>query len=143
MKITLITHNYPTPEQPNAGCWLKALWPDASVIHLPKIPWKFWQFVREVRSLPEDTIIIACWLFPAGLIAYLSRREYILLSAGMASIKVGHNRIWAWMFWPIVKRAQKVVATSDYLRNCLVGVYGYLALRDKARTIHLPAGWHA
>lgn len=82
-------------------------------------------------------LIIACWVIPAGLLAFLSGRPYIMYCLGLDCFWVERSRLVALLFRPILDRAEVLVFSSSRLRDALNSGYGtrYLA---KSRVILLP-----
>lgn len=131
--ITLITHCWPTDDKPGSGVWLKRAFPDAATIVISK--WRGWIHGWVVAR--RCRLLLACWIIPAGAIAYLSGRPYILYALGLDCFWISRQPIIRWLFTPIVGKAAAIVFSSRTLQNAFEAGYGR-RFRSKCRIIRLP-----
>jgi hypothetical protein len=132
--MTIVTHCYPTPQSPNAGIWLRRVFDGADVVLVGKLC-GWWSAVRRVRDSAGP--IVACWIFPAGIIAYLSGRQYVIYGLGLDCFWLSRSRILAWACLPVVSRARRIVFSSDTLRSAFRSAYGS-RFDAKLQVIRLP-----
>ena len=132
--LIILTHNYPTPEFPNSGIWIKRLWGDTPVLLIGKLK----GLVGAVLKLRNDRrLVIAYWMFPAGLVAYLSGRPYILNCVGLDIFLICRNKLLSLLFKPILKKALKLVFIGAYPKKIFEQAYGD-TFKDKSHLIYLP-----
>lgn len=132
--VLILTHNYPTPDYPNSGIWIKRLWGDTPVLLTGKLKGIF----GAVRRLKQDNrLVIAYWMFPAGLVAYLSGRPYILNCVGLDVFLICRSKILSYLFKPIVNKALKLVFIGSHPKNVFEQAYGD-AFKHKSHLIYLP-----
>lgn len=81
--------------------------------------------------------MIAYWVFPAGIIAYLSRRPYVLNCIGIDVLMICSSGLWARMARPILDRAKALVFIGDYPLRIFEERYGD-RYKEKTRLIYLP-----
>ncbi len=130
----ILTHNYPTRESPNSGIWIKRLWGDKPVMLVGKLK-GFLKAVRELRS--GSGTIIAYWMFPAGLLAYLCGRPYILNCVGLDIFMICPSRILSFLFRPVLNKADKLVFIGGHPKNVFERRYGD-RYKSKSHLIYLP-----
>ena len=91
--------------------------------------------VMKLRS--DRRLIIAYWMFPAGLVAYLSGRPYILNCVGLDIFLICRSRILSFLFKPILKKALKLVFIGAHPQNVFEQAYGD-EFKSKSHLIYLP-----
>jgi hypothetical protein len=132
--MLILTHCYPESPTDNSGIWLKRSFDGFPVMKISK-----WGMTpRNVAALRRGKgLIIACWVIPAGFLAYLSGRPYVMYCLGLDCFWVERSRLVALLFRPILDRACKLVFSSRRLHDAMNSGYGdrYLA---KSQVIHLP-----
>ncbi len=132
--VLILTHNYPTPEYPNSGIWIKRLWGDTPVLLTGKLK----GLIAAVRKLKQDDrLVIAYWMFPAGLVAYLSGRPYILNCVGLDIFLICRSKILSYFFKPILNKALKLVFIGSHPKNVFEQAYGDV-YKNKSHLIYLP-----
>jgi len=132
--ILILTHNYPTPEYPNSGIWIKRLWGDKPVMLIGKLK----GLVGAVRKLRQDKrLIIAYWMFPAGLVAYLSGRPYILNCVGLDIFLICRSKLLSFFFRPVLKEALHLVFIGSHPKSVFEKAYGD-SYKHKSHLIYLP-----
>lgn len=93
------------------------------------------------RSLMElrsgQGLIIAYWIFPAGILAWLSGRRYILNCVGLDVFIICRSKLFSRLARPILDRACKLVFIGDYPMQLLRETYGERYV-DKMLLIYLP-----
>lgn len=133
-EVLILTHNYPTPEFPNSGIWIRRLWGDKPVLLIGKLK----GLVGAVRKLrQEKRLIIAYWMFPAGVVAYLSGRPYILNCVGLDVFLICRSKILSSFFKPILNRALKLVFIGSHPKKVFEEAYGDV-YKSKSHLIYLP-----
>ena len=91
--------------------------------------------VMKLRS--DRRLIIAYWMFPAGLVAYLSGRPYILNCVGLDIFLICRCRFLSFLFKPILKKALKLVFIGAHPKNVFEKAYGD-EFKSKSHLIYLP-----
>jgi hypothetical protein len=132
--MTILTHNWPGHPTPNAGIWLKRVFDGSPVITVGKRRgwFKAW---RQARQSLEP--VVACWTFPAGLIAFLSGRPYVLYAIGLDVFWMKKSRLFSLLATPILRRARQIVFCSEHGEAAFMSRFG----RDyehKSRIIRFP-----
>ena len=134
IEVIVLTHNYPSPEYPNSGIWIQRLWGETPVMRIGKLK----GLIGAVMKLRSDRrLIIAYWMFPAGLVAYLSGRPYILNCVGLDIFLICRSRILSFLFKPILKKALKLVFIGAHPQNVFEQAYGD-EFKSKSHLIYLP-----
>ncbi len=134
LDVLILTHNYPTPEYPNSGIWIKRLWGDRPVMLIGKLK----GLVGAVRKLRKDRrLVIAYWMFPAGLVAYLSGRPYILNCVGLDIFLICRSKLLSFLFRPILNKALKLVFIGAHPQKVFEEAYRDL-YKSKSQLIYLP-----
>lgn len=82
-------------------------------------------------------LIIAYWIFPAGILAWLSGRPYILNCVGLDVFIVCRSKLFSRLARPILDRACKLVFIGGYPMQLLRERYGE-RYTDKMHLIYLP-----
>ncbi len=132
--LLILTHNYPTLEYPNSGIWIKRLWGDKPVLLIGKLK----GLIGAVLKLRKDRrLIIAYWMFPAGLVAYLSGRPYILNCVGLDIFLICRSKFLSFLFRPILKKALKLVFIGSHPKRIFEQAYGN-EFKSKSHLIYLP-----
>jgi len=132
--LLILTHNYPTPEHPNSGIWIKRLWGDTPVMLVGKLK----GLIGSVMKLRRGKgLIVAYWILPAGLLAYLSGRPYILNCVGLDVFIICRSGILSFLARPILNKAIKLVFIGGHPMNLFEMRYGD-AFKKKSHLIYLP-----
>lgn len=132
--LLILTHNYPTPEYPNSGIWIRRLWGDTPVLLIGKLKGligAIWKLRRDRR------LIIAYWMFPAGLVAYLSGRPYILNCVGLDIFLICRLKLLSFLFRPVLGKALKLVFIGAHPKKVFEQAYGD-SYKSKSHLIYLP-----
>jgi hypothetical protein len=132
--LLILTHNYPSPESPNSGIWIKRLWGDTPHMLIGKVKGLLGA-VLKLRQ--EKRLIIAYWMFPAGLVAYLSGRPFILNCVGLDIFIICRSKMLSFFFRPILNRAKKLVFIGSHPKNVFEKAYGD-RYKHKSCLIYLP-----
>jgi len=142
--VTLVTHNFPKDKTDSSGIFIKNLWDiideeyevvgheDFKSKNLFSYLWGGWRQLRRGKNL-----IVAYWIFPAGVLAYLSRRPYILNCVGLDIFMIRDSKILSWIARPILSRALELVFIGRHPRAVFEKIYGD-RYRSKSQLIHLP-----
>jgi hypothetical protein len=134
-KVMVLSHCYPHTEDRLSGIWLHRVFAGNPYIHIKKsirgAVLALW------RLLKTKQLVIACFLFPAGVIAWLSRKRYILVGVGLDCILVGRHRWLGLLLYPVVRRARAIVFISEHNRRQFENCYGQ-RFTAKSRVILLP-----
>lgn len=132
--MLVLTHCYPENSKDNSGIWLKRAFDG-----FPRMKISKWGMTpgNLLKLRKGEGLIVACWVIPAGLLAYLSGRPYIMYCLGLDCFWVKRSKIIAWLFRPILDKACKLVFSSRHLCENLNAGYGERFL-DKSQVIHLP-----
>ena len=134
LDLLILTHNYPTEQNPNSGIWIKRLWGDKPVMLIGR----FKGFLTALRKLRQGQgIIIAYWIFPAGILAYLSGRPYILNCVGLDVFMICPSSILSFLFRPVLNKAVKLVFIGGHPKNVFEKRYGS-RYKNKSYLIYLP-----
>jgi hypothetical protein len=114
--VTVLTHNFPRDKTDNSGIFIKQLWDRMGIAYealgyqdfrkknLLFYLFGVWRELRRGRGL-----VIAYWIFPAGLLARLSGRPYILNCIGLDIFMISRSRLLSWVAVPILNRARELV----------------------------------
>ena len=142
--VTLVTHNFPKDKTDSSGIFIKNLWDllereyevigheDFKTKNLLSYMLGVWRRLRQKRNL-----VVAYWIFPAGVLAYLSRRPYILNCVGLDIFMIRDSKILSWVARPVLKRALALVFIGQYPLTVFEQIYGQ-RFRAKSQLIHLP-----
>ena len=134
LNLLILTHNYPTEQSPNSGIWIKRLWGDKPVMLIGRLK----GFLKALRRLRQGQgTIIAYWMFPAGILAFLSGRPYILNCVGLDVFMICPSSILSFLFCPILKKADKLVFIGGHPKIVFEKRYGD-RYKDKSHLIYLP-----
>lgn len=141
-RVLIITHNYPKNEKDSSGIWIKRLWEgfdkyDVFIMPIPKIPLRIFFYLRLIKFVNPD-IIVAYWMAPAGVLAYLSGVKYILNCVGIDVYKTERSWVWRTAMWPIVNKAETLIFIGNKPMQVLTEVYPYVGWKSKL--IYLPMG---
>lgn len=130
----ILTHNYPTPATPTAGIWLQRAFGDQRVTVIGKWRgwWRGWRAIRASREL-----VVACWMMPAGVLAFLSGRPYVLYAIGLDCFLVQRHAWLAAALRPVAARARLITFASEHARRAFEEAYGD-AFAAKSRLVRLP-----
>ena len=132
--MTILSHCYPTESTPTAGIWLKRAFGDAPAVLTCK--WTGWISAwRRIRK--SDDVIVACWMIPAGIIACLSGKKYILYALGLDCFWVQRHPLVGWLLKPVARRASRITFSSQHLRNAFEAYYGD-EFACKSSVVRLP-----
>lgn len=141
IKVLVITHCYPKDERDNAGVWIKQLWGDqdssvfdATVLHIPKIPRNIFKWLKEIKKINPD-VIVAYWVMPAGVLAFLSGRKYILNIVGTDLYKLAGNRLLRVLLTPVIENADRLVFIGTAPKKMFDDMFGE---RQNETLIYLP-----
>ncbi|MGH8015592.1 MAG: hypothetical protein ACREBV_05330 [Candidatus Zixiibacteriota bacterium] len=132
--LLILTHNYPSPEDPNSGIWIKRLWGDKPVLLIGKLKGIFG---AAMKLRKDKRLIIAYWMFPAGFVAYLSGRPYILNCVGLDIFLICRSKILSLLFRPVLNKALKLVFIGAHPKNVFETAYGD-KYKSKSHLIYLP-----
>ena len=132
--MLILTHNYPSDAKDNSGIWIKRLWGDKPVM-------KIGLGLGLIRSLMQlrsgKGLIIAYWTFPAGVLAWLSGRPYILNCVGLDVFIMQRHRWVAWLMKPVLNKAVKLVFIGGHPMRIVKAMYDG-KYDDKMQLIYLP-----
>ena len=118
--MIVLTHCYPTKDNPTSGIWLhRAFSNHKSIESIHKI--SKWGFFNPLNYIREN--ILACFVVPAGFIAFLSAKSYILYCIGQECFWIERYKWFAWFCRPIFWRATKVVYHSERVREAVSSAY--------------------
>lgn len=135
--VVAITHCYPTEENQTSGIWLKRLFENDSlgvhVVVVPKNPLKALKYFRRIREADK---IIACWAWPAGCLAWLSRRPYVLYAIGLDVFMARDSWFWRQIMKIVARRARRVVFCGEHTQRIYYEIFG----DEDTDLITLPAG---
>ena len=132
--MLILTHNYPSGPKDNSGIWIKRLWEGEEVM---KISIGF-GLLRSLRQLRRGKgLIIAYWIIPAGILAWLSGRPYILNCVGLDVFIVCRSRLLSFLFRPILNKACKLIFIGGFPMQLFRDRYGDRYAR-KMHLIYLP-----
>ena len=121
--VIVITHCYPTKENPHSGIWIHR-----AFSKLPNLRWvtkiSKWGFLNPFNYImsPRD-MRIACFVVPAGFICFWSGLPYILYCIGQECFWIERYKWFAWFCRPIFWRATKVVYHSERVREAVSSAY--------------------
>ena len=119
--MILLTHCYPTKDNPTSGIWLfRAFDGFLNVVKIDK--WDFLSPKAHKKVFNKD--LIACFIIPSGLIACLSAKSYILYCLGKDCFWIERYKWFAWLCKPIFNRAKVVVYHSERVRQAISSAYG-------------------
>ncbi len=147
--VTILTHNFPKDKTDNSGIFIKQLWdiigmPYEVVGHVNFSKSNLlgylittWRQLRRGKGL-----IVAYWIYPAGLLAFLSGRRYILNCVGLDIFMVSRSRILAWVAVPVLNKADQLVFIGKYPMTVFNRRFGD-RYRHKSHLIHLPVNSEA
>ena len=130
--MIVITHCYPDEKDRLSGIWLyRAFNGFIEVLKISK-----WGFLnpstyRQIRQ--KD--VIACFVIPAGFIARVSSKSYILYCIGLDCFWIQRYKWLAWLCESIFKEARAVVYHSERVRQTINAVYGG---KYDGQVIHTP-----
>ena len=142
--ITILTHNYPKYKSENSGTFIRDLWNLIDVerefvghlkfrqVNLVSYLIGTWKELRRKKNL-----IVAYWIYPAGLLAWLSRRPYILNCIGVDIYALGKSKLFALMARPILDRALELVFIGHRPMRIFKEIYGS-RYDNKSHLIYLP-----
>ncbi len=142
--VTLVTHNFPKDNKDSSGIFIKNLWDLLGVDYevmghenfkSKSLPSYLYEIRRRLRT--KKNLIVAYWIFPAGLLAYLSGRPYILNCVGLDIFMIRDSKILKWIAKPILGRARELVFIGRHPMAVFEGVFGD-KYRSKSHLIHLP-----
>ena len=93
------------------------------------------------RSLAElrkgKGLIVAYWIFPAGILAWLSGRPYILNCVGLDVFIICRSKLFSRLARPILDKACKLVFIGGHPMQLLRDTYGD-RYANKMHLIYLP-----
>lgn len=134
LDLLILTHNYPSEQSPNSGIWIKRLWGDKPVMLIGRLKGLLTALLK-LRS--GSGTIIAYWMFPAGILAYLSGRPYILNCVGLDIFMICPSSILSFLFRPILNKADKLVFIGGHPKYVFEKRYGS-RYKNKSHLIYLP-----
>jgi hypothetical protein len=134
-RVLVLTHCWPESSEDSSGVWLKRAFEGLPVMKIGK--WGMFSLKSLVKLRRRQGVIIACWVIPAGVLAYLSGRPYIMYCLGLDCFWAKRHRLVAWLFRPILDKAAKLVFSSRHLRDTMNDPYGD-RYTSKSQVIHLP-----
>jgi len=132
--LLILTHNYPADAKDNSGIWIKRLWHPNPVMKIGKGLGLF-KSLLELRRGKE--LIVAYWIFPAGILSWLSGRPYILNCVGLDIFIICKSKLLIRMARPILDKASKLVFIGGHPMKVLADAYGD-RYTDKMHLIYLP-----
>lgn len=132
--MLILTHNYPADAKDNSGIWIKRLWHPQPVMKIGKGLGLF-NSLMELRR--GKGLIVAYWIFPAGILAWLSGRPYILNCVGLDVFIICRSKLFSRLARPILDRASKLVFIGGHPMKLLHETYGERYV-DKMQLIYLP-----
>lgn len=133
--VLAITHCYPKDSKDSSGVWLKRAFEKFNVLVIGK--WDMFSLKRIMELRKGKGLLIACWVIPAGILAYFSGRPYIMYCLGLDCFWAKRHKIVAWLFRPILDRSVKMTFSSRHLMETMNAAYGDRFL-VKSQVIHLP-----
>jgi hypothetical protein len=131
----LITHCYPENETDNSGIWLKRAFDGLPVMRIGK--WGMFSIGNIMKLRRGNGLIISAWIIPAGILAWLSGRPYIILGLGLDCFWAERYKPIAWLWRPVLNRALRLVFESQRVYNSIHNAYGD-RYADKMHIIYLP-----
>src|SRR5215208_6082291 len=128
MRILLVSQMYPGPDDPDLGVFVKRLAEEletrghlverAVLDHRGGGKRRYLELLRRALSAPRPDVVYAHFLVPSGLIAALSSRAPLVVTAHGRDVRnVGAIPGVAAATRLVVRRAAAVVAVSEYLRE--------------------------
>ena len=143
--VTVLTHNFPKDKTDSSGVFIKQLWDTIGVHYeatgheefkrknLLSYMFGVW---RRLRQKKED-LIVAYWIIPSGVLAFLSGRPYILNCIGLDIFMITRSRFYSWLTRPVLNRALELVFIGQHPKKVFEERYGerYIA---KSHLIYLP-----
>ena len=134
LDLLILTHNYPSEQRPNSGIWIKRLWGDKPVMLIGR----FKGLLTALRKLRKGQgTVIAYWMFPAGILADLSGRPYILNCVGLDVFMICPSSILSFLFRPVLNKADKLVFIGGHPKVVFEKRYGD-RYKNKSHLIYLP-----
>lgn len=95
----------------------------------------FFSSLRKLRK--GKSLIIAYWIFPAGVLAWLSGRPYILNCIGLDIFMICRSTLLSVLFKPVLKKAKALVFIGAHPMKMLHDNYNN-AFKDKSHLIYFP-----
>lgn len=142
--VTILTHNFPTSTTDNSGIFIKQLWDAIGmsyevVGHTTFRNNNLLNYIAGARRELKQRkgLIVAYWIFPAGLIAWLSGRPYILNCVGLDIFMIARSRLLSWIAIPILNKARELVFIGKYPMAVFRERFGE-KYSHKSRLIYLP-----
>ncbi|HEV8250121.1 MAG TPA: glycosyltransferase [Gaiellaceae bacterium] len=128
MRILLVSQMYPGPEDPDLGIFVKRLAEElearghrvdrAVLERRGGGKRRYLELLRRALAAPRPDVVYAHFLVPSGLVAALSSRAPLVVTAHGQDVRnVGAIPLIAAATRLVVRRAAAVVAVSDYLRE--------------------------
>lgn len=119
--MMVLTHCYPDSRDKLSGVWLhRAFSGFLEVLKISK-----WGFLNPFlyRKLWGKRLL-ACFVVPAGFIAWLASKDYILYCIGQECFWIERHWWFAWFCRPIFESASTVVYHSERVRRAITTTYG-------------------
>jgi glycosyltransferase involved in cell wall biosynthesis len=128
VRILLVSQMYPGPEDPDLGIFVKRLAEElearghrvdrAVLERRGGGKRRYLELLRRALAAPRPDVVYAHFLVPSGLVAALSSRAPLVVTAHGQDVRnVGAIPLIAAATRLVVRRAAAVVAVSDYLRE--------------------------
>lgn len=119
MRVLVLTHCWPTEAEPHSGVFLKT-WlagqPRDNEYIVKKIgKYGLLDGLRAVRQYKPD-LIIAHWLFPAGVVALLSCVPYVVYCHGTDVMMMTRSMFWRKMGRLVVDNSFGTLCVSEWLK---------------------------
>jgi len=134
-EVLIVTHCYPKDNKDSSGIWLKRAFEKYPVLKIGKYDMFSLNRLKEVKK--HNGYLIACWVIPAGILAYLSGKPYIMYCLGLDCFWAKRHWWVALLFRPLLNRAKMLAFSSRHLMETLNAPYGD-RYRSKSRVVHLP-----
>jgi hypothetical protein len=142
---TILTHNYPGTK-PFAGIFIKNMLELIGGEHriighegFSYNPFKlFWYLVKTFSTVVASRgPILAFWIYPAGVLAWLCRRRYSLVCVGIDIFSICKSPLYMRLARPVLDRAVSLVFIGEYPMTVFMQAYGD-RYKEKSSLIHLP-----
>lgn len=144
--ITVLTHNFPHAEKPFAGIFIKNMLElvggEYEVIGYRGFgynPLKLTLYLIRTfyTTMRHRTPLLAFWIYPAGVLAWLSGRRYSLVCVGVDIFSIVKRPLFCRLALPVLAKAEELIFIGAYPRQVFESAYGD-RFQNKSRLIHLP-----
>ena len=129
--MTIITHNYPTKNNPMAGCFIEQhamRVKNARVVHIPfgllTWPYHLFRAMIRLRDVEPGEAVICHWWIPYGwLCAFWFKDRTKVICHGTDVRVLDRHRWLAWLLRPFAYRVGRWQCVSQYLKDRLLDIY--------------------